>query len=83
VIRLLTPAIDVRMIPMEDIDLRKEIKLEDAIATGLVRRGRDRRVTGGVYTAKIAGQKSNMTVALYQGDDAKEVGLSHITVREH
>ncbi|KAJ7446347.1 hypothetical protein FB451DRAFT_1567882 [Mycena latifolia] len=65
------PSGDFRMIPMGDIDLRQQIRLDGE--TRVVdflgsRRGGVRRM----YTAKIAGSKSNMTVALYEGGSAEE-----------
>jgi hypothetical protein len=61
------------MIPMGDIDLLEEIQLNNA--TGVVgchhpERTRVRRV----YSAQIDGRKSGVTVAVYQGDGAEEVG---------
>ncbi|KAJ7667207.1 hypothetical protein B0H17DRAFT_1089008 [Mycena rosella] len=56
---------DFRMIPMGDIDLRKEIRLDPF--TGMV----DFRVGRGV----IDGRQSNMTVAVYQGHNAEETWL--------
>jgi histidinol phosphatase-like PHP family hydrolase len=61
------------MIPMGDIDLLEEIHFDNQ--TGVVglhhpERTRVRRV----YSAKIEGRKSGVTVAVYQGDNAEEVG---------
>ncbi|KAJ7211859.1 hypothetical protein C8J57DRAFT_1483764 [Mycena rebaudengoi] len=47
---------DFRMIPLGDIDLQHEIRLNNR--TGRVRR---------VYAARVKGRQSNMTVAMYQG----------------
>jgi hypothetical protein len=60
------------MIPMGDIDLLEEIHLNNG--TGVVgyhhpERTRVRRV----YSAKIDGRKSGVTVAIYQGKGAEEV----------
>jgi hypothetical protein len=60
------------MIPMGDIDLLEEIHMNNE--TGIVgchhpERTRVRRV----YSAKIDGRKSGVTVAIYQGDGAEEV----------
>jgi hypothetical protein len=60
------------MIPMGDIDLLEEIRLNNE--TGVVgchhpKRTRVRRV----YSAKIDGRKSGVTVAIYQGKGAEEV----------
>ncbi|KAJ7927929.1 hypothetical protein B0H13DRAFT_2312105 [Mycena leptocephala] len=58
---------DFRMIPLGDIDLRKEICLNydtgDADQRPRVRR---------VYSARVHGRKSNVTVAMYQGSGAEE-----------
>ncbi|KAJ7906399.1 hypothetical protein B0H13DRAFT_2506341 [Mycena leptocephala] len=62
---------DFRMIPMGDIDLLEEIHLNNE--------------TGVVYSAKIDGRKSGVTVALYQGDGAEEEWcqdiVNYMTVR--
>jgi hypothetical protein len=50
------------MIPLGDIDLQHEIRLNNR--TGSVRR---------VYAARIEGRQSNVTVAMYQGHRAEEV----------
>jgi hypothetical protein len=63
--------LDFRMIPLGDIDPRREKKLNRE--TGVVER--PRRCIRSVYSAKIRGQLSDMTVALYQGEGAEEVGL--------
>lgn len=60
---------DFRMIPLGDIDLQREILLD----TGAVDRRRERPRVRRVYTAKIEGRKSDVTVAMYQGEGAQEV----------
>jgi hypothetical protein len=60
------------MIAMADIHLLEEISLDNE--TGVFsnhhpERTRVRRV----YSAKIDGRKSRVTVAMYQGDSAEEV----------
>jgi hypothetical protein len=60
------------MIPMGDIDLLEEIRLDNK--TGVVgyhhlQRTRVRRV----YSARVDGRKSGVTVAMYQGHGAEEV----------
>jgi hypothetical protein len=60
------------MIPMGDINRFEEISLNNK--TGVVgchHPGRTR--TRRVYSAKIDGRKSGVTVAMYQGDGAEEV----------
>jgi hypothetical protein len=59
------------MIPMGDIDLLEEMRLNNE--TGFVGRhhpGRTR--VRWVYFAKIDGRNSGVTVAMYQGDGAEE-----------
>jgi hypothetical protein len=60
------------MIPMGDIDLLEEIHLNNE--TGVVgchhsERTRVRRM----YSARVDGRKSGVTVAVYQGGGAEEV----------
>jgi hypothetical protein len=57
------------MIPLGDIDLRHEIGSDFGVVDCRRGRARVRRV----YTAKIEGRKSCVTVARYQGDGAEEV----------
>ncbi|KAJ7455146.1 hypothetical protein FB451DRAFT_1408020 [Mycena latifolia] len=61
---------DFRRIPLGDLDLRNEIRLggESGVAYRLCRRSSVRRM----YSARIHGSKSPMTVALYQGENAEE-----------
>jgi hypothetical protein len=60
------------MIPLGDIDLRQELGVnEDSWVIGRQEsRNRIRRV----YSARIDGRNSPVTVALYQGDGAEKVG---------
>ncbi|KAJ6575635.1 hypothetical protein DFH09DRAFT_377500 [Mycena vulgaris] len=62
------------MIPLGDIDLRREIKLN--WRTGVVER--QRRCIRNVYSARICGL-SDMTVALYQGAGSEEEWLEDIS----
>ncbi|KAJ7882265.1 hypothetical protein B0H13DRAFT_2539465, partial [Mycena leptocephala] len=62
---------DFRMIPMGDIELLEEIRVDnetDVVGYHHPERRRVRRV----YSAKIDGRKSGVTVAMYQGDGAEE-----------
>jgi hypothetical protein len=60
------------MIPKGDIDLQHEICLEhNSAVLGCYRS--ERACVRRVYSAKIDGQKSGVTVAMYQGDGAEEV----------
>ncbi|KAF7340660.1 hypothetical protein MSAN_02138000 [Mycena sanguinolenta] len=63
---------DFRMIPMGDIDLRHQIRVDDC--TGVVCFQQQRACARRMYSAKviIAGRKSRVTVAVYQGEDAEE-----------
>ncbi|KAJ6459474.1 hypothetical protein C8R47DRAFT_1226611 [Mycena vitilis] len=60
---------DFRMIPLGDIDLLREIHLNDSEAN---RPQRERACVKRMYSAKVDGRKSRTTVALYQGDGAEE-----------
>jgi hypothetical protein len=60
-------SVGTRMIPLEDIDLRHEIRVDGD--TGVVERAVVRRV----YSARVEGRKSKFTVAMYQGNGAEEV----------
>jgi hypothetical protein len=62
---------DFRVIPLGDIDLLQEIQLDDE--TYIVNRAGQRPHLRRIYAAKIHGQNSNRTVAIYQGDGAEEV----------
>ncbi|KAJ7767107.1 hypothetical protein B0H16DRAFT_350769 [Mycena metata] len=66
---------DFRLIPLGDIDLQHEIPTGAAI----VERPRERRCVRRVYSAKLEGRSSGMTVALYQGDNAEEEWRSAIS----
>ncbi|KAJ7664129.1 hypothetical protein B0H17DRAFT_1092222 [Mycena rosella] len=57
---------DFRVIPVGDLDLRREIRFNSA--TGVV----DRRM----HAARIYGSKSKMNVAIYEGDNTEEVCLN-------
>ncbi|KAJ7027267.1 hypothetical protein C8F04DRAFT_1267177 [Mycena alexandri] len=65
---------DFRMIPMGDIDLQRQIRAhevrvgEDSGVIFRESRGWVRRV----YSAKVEGRKSDMTVAIYEGEAAEE-----------
>ncbi|KAJ7152401.1 hypothetical protein C8R46DRAFT_1357467 [Mycena filopes] len=58
------------MIPLGDIDLQQDLSVETR--SGFIGLRQERRCARRVYSAKIAGQKSNITVAMYQGDRAEE-----------
>ncbi|KAJ6552726.1 hypothetical protein B0H19DRAFT_153732 [Mycena capillaripes] len=57
---------DFRMIPLGDVDL------QHAISAGDVDRNYERARVRKVYSARIDGRMSNMTVAMYQGNGAEE-----------
>ncbi|KAF7330672.1 hypothetical protein MSAN_02452500 [Mycena sanguinolenta] len=64
---------DFRMIPMGDIDLRREIRVDEC--TGVVNsQPRERACVRRIHSAKaiIAGRKSRVTVAIYQGNGAEK-----------
>lgn len=61
---------DFRAVPLGDLDLLHEIQSEPA----KIRYGVSARR---IYSARINGHASGMTVAVYQGDGAEEVGRPH------
>jgi hypothetical protein len=62
---------DYRGIPMGDIDLQREIHLDQY--SGIVEYPHEQHSIQKLYSAKIPGQKSSVTVATYQGESAGEV----------
>jgi hypothetical protein len=66
--------IDFRMIPLGDIDLRREIQVHSS--TGVVARQREREYARRVYSAKVEDRRPNFTVVMYQGNGAEEVWCS-------
>ncbi|KAJ6512470.1 hypothetical protein C8R45DRAFT_960506 [Mycena sanguinolenta] len=67
-------------IPLGDIDLQREIRLD--VGRNVVDRRCERTTVRRVYAAKIEGRSSDMTVAMYEGHGAEEEwrhGLSQIT----
>jgi hypothetical protein len=60
------------MIPMGDIDLQHEICLDNNSVVSRYYRRESARVRR-IYSAKISGRSSGMTVAMYQGNSAKKV----------
>ncbi|KAJ7735495.1 hypothetical protein B0H16DRAFT_1576030, partial [Mycena metata] len=57
---------DFRMIPIGDIDLRKELVVNKR--SSIIGHGREYNCVRRVYSAKIEGRRSKVTVAVYQGD---------------
>lgn len=68
---MLNTTSDFRMIPLGDIDLHREIRLEGHF--GVVGPRHERPRVRRVYSAKIDGRKPKATVAVYQGEGAEEV----------
>ncbi|KAJ7104867.1 hypothetical protein C8R44DRAFT_746129 [Mycena epipterygia] len=60
---------DFRTIPLGDLDLRKEIRLDDS---GVASRHHGVRAARRIYTARIEGKQSGMTAAIYEGEHAEE-----------
>ncbi|KAJ7120210.1 hypothetical protein C8R44DRAFT_877658 [Mycena epipterygia] len=60
---------DFRTIPLGDLDLRNEIRLENG---GVVTRQYGRGTARRIYSARIDGKQSDMTVAVYEGKNAEE-----------
>ncbi|KAJ7079693.1 hypothetical protein C8R44DRAFT_895646 [Mycena epipterygia] len=67
---------DFRTIPLGDLDLRNEIRLDDG---GMVNRQRGLLAARRIYTARIEGKQSDMTVAVYQGENAEETWKGELT----
>ncbi|KAJ7315800.1 hypothetical protein DFH08DRAFT_419937 [Mycena albidolilacea] len=65
------PVIDIRTIPLGDIDLQREIHLNSD--TGVVNREHSRPRVRRIYSAKLESRvrKANVTVAIYQGEGAE------------
>jgi hypothetical protein len=70
---ILTLAADFPIIPLGHINLLQEVGLHSGANVGQRKNGGNsvRRM----YTARVHGCKSNMTVALYQGNGAEDVGF--------
>jgi hypothetical protein len=62
---------DYRRIPIGDIDLQREVHLDKH--SQVADFWRERRNVRRVYSAKIDRGTSSVTVAMYQGEKAKEV----------
>ncbi|KAJ7079686.1 hypothetical protein C8R44DRAFT_824646 [Mycena epipterygia] len=67
---------DFRTIPLGDLDLRNEIRLA---GDGLVTRQRRPCPVRRVYTARIEGKRLDMTIAVYQGENAEETWRRELT----
>ncbi|KAJ7267747.1 hypothetical protein C8J57DRAFT_351382 [Mycena rebaudengoi] len=65
-----TVASDLRIIPLCDLDLQREIRLLDRVA--VAHPHPERRSVRRLYSAKIEGRRSSVTVAMYQGNEAEE-----------
>ncbi|KAJ7461442.1 hypothetical protein FB451DRAFT_1404676 [Mycena latifolia] len=60
---------DFRMIPLGDLNLHNEIRLDSGVA---YRRWNSTRSVRRMYSARIHGSKAPMTVALYESENAEE-----------
>ncbi|KAF8137784.1 hypothetical protein K438DRAFT_1996711 [Mycena galopus ATCC 62051] len=58
---------DFRMLPLGDLDLLHEIRLEDG--PGMITR---QRLTGKLYHVRLDGRVSTMTAAVYEGDEGEQ-----------
>ncbi|KAJ7706580.1 hypothetical protein B0H16DRAFT_1901600 [Mycena metata] len=65
-----------RTIPMGDIDLQQELMVNEE--SGNIDRRRERHCVRRVYSAKIDSRNTDLTVAIYEGDGAKEAWQQHI-----
>ncbi|KAJ7168878.1 hypothetical protein C8R46DRAFT_1350372 [Mycena filopes] len=61
---------DFRMIPWGDIDLQRELLVNREL--GVIGYQCERNCVRRVYSAKVDGRRSDVTVAVYQGDGAEE-----------
>jgi hypothetical protein len=59
------------MIPLGDIDLQHEIRLDKG--SNVIGRQRERASVRRVYSARFTNQTSNVTVAMYQGHGVEKV----------
>jgi hypothetical protein len=59
------------MIPLGDINLRRQIQVDSG--TGVVGCQRERVCVRRVYSAKVEGRRSKFTVVMYEGNGAAEV----------
>jgi hypothetical protein len=69
---------DFRMIPLGDIDLQHEIRLNKLEGLAVVDRQREGASVRRVYSARIDGRNAPTTVAMYEGPGAEEVGLEYV-----
>ncbi|KAJ7022940.1 hypothetical protein C8F04DRAFT_1240493, partial [Mycena alexandri] len=67
-----TPRAEFRMIPMGDIDLQRELIVSEKSGAIAHQLGRERNCVRRVYSAKLEGRSTDLTVAMYQGDGAEE-----------
>ncbi|KAJ7687129.1 hypothetical protein B0H17DRAFT_699641 [Mycena rosella] len=65
---------DFRVIPLGDLDLRHEIRLN--YDTGIVNHHQRRGPVRRMHSARIHGSESTMTVAIYEGDKTEGVRFS-------
>ncbi|KAJ7827424.1 hypothetical protein B0H13DRAFT_878918 [Mycena leptocephala] len=63
---------DFRMIPLGDIDIQHEIRLNKFEGSSVVGRRGERAYVRRVYSARIDGKNAPTTVAMYQGPGAEE-----------
>ncbi|KAJ6538690.1 hypothetical protein DFH09DRAFT_1368823 [Mycena vulgaris] len=59
---------DFRMVPIGDLDLREEIRID--CGSGVVNLSEERKSARRMYSARIHGSKSNITLGVYQGENA-------------
>ncbi|KAJ7906963.1 hypothetical protein B0H13DRAFT_1880111 [Mycena leptocephala] len=74
---------DFRMIPLGDIDLQHEFRLNKAEGSVVVDHRRERTSVCRVYSARIDGRNAPMTVAMYQGPGAEERWRQDIAKQIH
>ncbi|KAJ7042254.1 hypothetical protein C8F04DRAFT_1077144 [Mycena alexandri] len=73
--RVIQSWLDIRTIPMGDIDLQRQLRPDELRfdnSTGVVGHKRRRSCVRRVYSGKVEGRNSDMTVAMYDGDTAEQ-----------
>ncbi|KAJ7063847.1 hypothetical protein C8F01DRAFT_1250114 [Mycena amicta] len=69
----IAPQADFRKIPLGDINLQRELRVDDRSVS--VYRRREYGCVHRMYSAQVEGRKAGMTVAIFQGDNAEEVPM--------
>ncbi|KAJ6544490.1 hypothetical protein B0H19DRAFT_301850 [Mycena capillaripes] len=70
---------DFRRIPLGDIDLRREICIRLDRESGVVNRPHVRNTVRRMYSARVGRRKPDMSVILYEGNNAEEQSRQYIS----